>query len=236
MPVKDQLKILDRKIKQNRANCDLYRNTAEISTLSSSELDKYEYLTVKDLKYKSDPIQKAKSEYSPLGQVFSKGLDSTERQEGLLKRLKNIEDKTDNQLDLIKSQGDRKLERLKGVDRFYDGTNREIIKLEDRAIKETIDNMINTDKVFDVKISGKPFNIHKYSNLAYFGNLLFNGTMSLKEAKEQQEKISGIINELEKKIDPNKSARPLGKDNTDNLKDLIKNGNGILKTRADIKD
>ena len=185
-------------IKLDKADYDLYRHNAEISALSSGDLDKYEYLTGKDLQYKLDPLQKAKLEYSPLGQVFNKGLDSSERQEGLSKRLKNIEDKTHNQLDLIKSQEDRKLERLKGVDRFYDGTNRDIIKLESRAIKEAIDNMINTDKVFDVKISGKPFNINKNSNLAYLGNSLFNGTISLKEAKEQQEKISCIINELEK--------------------------------------
>ena len=51
--------------------------------------------------YKPDVVQKAKFEYSPMGQVFNKGLDTSEKQEGLLKRLKNIEDKTDNQLDLI---------------------------------------------------------------------------------------------------------------------------------------
>ena len=49
MTVKDQLKILDRKINQNRADYDLYRNAADISALSSSELEKYEYLTGKDL-------------------------------------------------------------------------------------------------------------------------------------------------------------------------------------------
>ena len=48
--------------------------------------------------YKPDVAQKAKSEYSPLGQVFNKGLEKDEKQVGLLKRLKNIEDKTDNQL------------------------------------------------------------------------------------------------------------------------------------------
>ena len=37
-------------------------------------------------------------ENSPLGQVFNKGLDASEKQVRLLKRLKNIEDKTDNQL------------------------------------------------------------------------------------------------------------------------------------------
>ena len=104
MTVKNELKILDRKIKQNKAGYDLYRQNAEISALSSGDLDKYEYLTGKDLKYKPDPIQKAKFEYSPLSQVINKGLDSSEKQEGLLKRLKNMEHKTDNlSIDTINS-------------------------------------------------------------------------------------------------------------------------------------
>ena len=48
--------------------------------------------------YKPDVVQKAKFKYSPLGQVFNKGLKTDEKQVGLLKRLKNIEDKTDKQL------------------------------------------------------------------------------------------------------------------------------------------
>ena len=72
MTVKDQLKILDRKIKQNIAGYDLYRQNAEISALSSGDLDKYEYLTGKDFQYKPDPIQKAKFKYSPLRQVLIK--------------------------------------------------------------------------------------------------------------------------------------------------------------------
>ena len=72
MTVKDQLKILDRKIRQNKADYDFYRQNAEISALRSGELDKYEYLTGKDLEYKPSPLLKAKFEYSPLGQVFNK--------------------------------------------------------------------------------------------------------------------------------------------------------------------
>ena len=60
-----------------------------------------------DLGYKPDVIQKAKFECSPLGQVFNKGLDEGEEKEGLLKRLKNIEDQSkvteenrDNQLSI----------------------------------------------------------------------------------------------------------------------------------------
>ena len=43
----DQIKILDRKIKQNEAQHDLDKKAAKISALSSGNLDKYEYLTVK---------------------------------------------------------------------------------------------------------------------------------------------------------------------------------------------
>ena len=80
MIVKDQLKIFDRRIKQNRADYDLFRQNAEISSLSSSDLDKYEYLTGKDLEYKPDPSQKAKFECSPLGQVSNKGLTTDKNQ------------------------------------------------------------------------------------------------------------------------------------------------------------
>ena len=40
MTVTDQIKILDRKIKQNEAKYDLDRKTTKISALSSGNLDK----------------------------------------------------------------------------------------------------------------------------------------------------------------------------------------------------
>ena len=40
MIVADQIKILDRKIKQNEAQYDLDRKAANISSMSSSDLDK----------------------------------------------------------------------------------------------------------------------------------------------------------------------------------------------------
>ena len=41
MTVTDQIKILDRKIKQKEAQHDLDRKAAKISALSSNNLDKY---------------------------------------------------------------------------------------------------------------------------------------------------------------------------------------------------
>ena len=93
MTVTDQIKILDRKIKQNKSQYDFDREAAKISALYSDNLDKYELLTGKDLGLKPSSVEQAKFEYSPLGKVFNKGLSEVDKKEGILKRLRNIEDK-----------------------------------------------------------------------------------------------------------------------------------------------
>ena len=61
-------------------------------------------MTGEDLGYKSDVVQKAKFEYSPLGKVFNRGLDESDKREGLLKRLKNIEGRNEQQLEAIEDE------------------------------------------------------------------------------------------------------------------------------------
>ena len=112
MTINEQIKILNNKIRSNQAQYDLDRQNAKISALSRGKLDKYEYLAGEDLGYKPDVVQKAKFEYSPLGQVFNNGLNTNEKQEGLLKRLNNIDDKTDKQLKTIKDQEDKQLDLI----------------------------------------------------------------------------------------------------------------------------
>ena len=95
MILNKQCKILDDKIKANKAQYDLDRKTTKISVLSYGELEKYEYLTREALGYEQGLIQKAKFEYFPLVKVFNKRLDENDKKEGLLKRLENIEDKSE---------------------------------------------------------------------------------------------------------------------------------------------
>ena len=97
----DQIKILDNKIKANKAQYMLDRKNAEISAKSGGELDKYKYLTGEDLGYKPDALAQVKFEYSPLGKVFTAGLDKFDKTEGLLKTLKNVENKSGNQLTVL---------------------------------------------------------------------------------------------------------------------------------------
>ena len=91
---KDQIKILDDKIRANDVQYDLDRMNAEISAYSSGDLPKYEYLTKKGLGYKPDAVEKVKFEYLPIGKVFTDGLSKEDKSKkvGLFKRLKNIED------------------------------------------------------------------------------------------------------------------------------------------------
>ena len=94
MTRKEQIEILDDKIKANHVQYDLDRINAEISPYSSSDLPKYQYLTKKDLGYKPDAVEKVKFEYSPIGKIFTDGLAKEDKPKkvGLFKRLKNIED------------------------------------------------------------------------------------------------------------------------------------------------
>ena len=62
MTVKDQIKIVDRKIKQNESQYDLDGEAVKISALSSNILGKYELLTSQDLDLKPRTIEQAKFE------------------------------------------------------------------------------------------------------------------------------------------------------------------------------
>ena len=95
MTRKEQNKILDAKIESNVNQYKVDRLNAEISAFSNGDLNKYEFLTRKDLKYKPNALDKAKFEFSPLGKAFSMGLDKTSQgyqEEGVIKLLKDIRD------------------------------------------------------------------------------------------------------------------------------------------------
>ena len=174
MTRKEQVKILDDKIEANNAQYNLNRMNAEISAYSSGDLPKYKYLTKKDLGYKPDAFEQAKFEYSPLGKVFTDGLDKSDRNEGLLKRLKNIEDKSNNQLLIIKNISKPAIkgnvsDEYKAIQNYkQELIDKNILHLD--GVKK-FDNIVNKWKqtkdkgiVFkniDEKVNTRKFNIYK---------------------------------------------------------------------------
>ena len=71
-------------------------------------------MTGEDLGLKPSSVEQAKFEYSPLGKIFNKGLDKEDKEEGLLKKLKNIEDKNEQLLKTTKN----KTENIKEITYF----------------------------------------------------------------------------------------------------------------------
>ena len=98
MTVTDQIKIIDNKIKSNQAQYDLDILAAKISTYSSGDLRKYEYLTGEDLGYKTNVIEQAKFDFSPLGNIFNKGLNEKDKKQEPFKRLENVKDNNEELL------------------------------------------------------------------------------------------------------------------------------------------
>ena len=82
MTLTDEFKSFNEKIKANQAQYVLDREAVKISALSSKELDKYEYLTGEDLRYKPGVVEQVKFEYYPLGIVFNKRLEKEDKKEG----------------------------------------------------------------------------------------------------------------------------------------------------------
>ena len=190
MTVIDQIKILNRKIKQNEAQYDLDREAAKISALSSKNLDKYEYLTGEDLGLKPSTVEKAKFEYSPLGKIFNKGLSEEDKKEGLLKKLKNIEDKNE-QLLKIKN----KTENIKEVTDFVE----ESFSLEAKALTEEIRTIQKDVDYRKLIIRGGNNFTYDFSNYKTFNELfrdLYYKKKTINDAEMKQNEINSIVGAL----------------------------------------
>ena len=67
-------------------------------------------MTGEDLAYRPSVLEQTKFDYSLVGRVFNMRLDDkTDHKERLLKRLKNIEDKNEDQLKEIKDEKAKKI-------------------------------------------------------------------------------------------------------------------------------
>ena len=179
MTCKEQVKILDDKIKANERQYDLEGMNAEISAYSSGDFPKYEYLTKKDLGYKPDAVEK----------VFTDGLAKEDKSKkvGLFKRLKNIEDNlvevddNDNKVGIFRIIKDIKDRGIKINN--DDEAVREIRK----RIKELIDD--------GVKVNN--FNEMKEEIMKHRKNLKVQGN----NVGVDEDKINDLINKISDKKD-----------------------------------
>ena len=183
---------------QNEAQYDLDRKAAKISALSSNNLDKYEYLTGEDLGLKPSTLEQCKFEYSPLGKVFTKGLEKEEdKKEGLFKRPKNIENKNKEQLKAIEDHGKKQLDAdsksLKSVS-YFSQLSTKAKELFEKIKKEK--NDIDPQKCVFVKTDGSIFNFNKFKNSIDLSWNIYRDKNLLKDGQSKQYDIKILLNKL----------------------------------------
>ena len=186
------VKILNDKIKANKAQYDLDRETAKISALSSGELEKYEYLTGEYLGYKPDVIQKAKFEYSPLGKVFNKGLDESDKKKRYSERFKNIEDKSEEQL--IENKENKQL-HIKPVTYILDKELSE----EAKNMLTKLDNKektINYKKLSFRRDKNLKIDFRDYRSLKELFKEIYYRKISIDRAEDKQKEYSILLDAL----------------------------------------
>ena len=97
-------------IRDEKLHYNISRKAAKISALSSGKIDKYEYLTGKEIlpSNQQQIIEQAKFTYSPLGKAFEKQIKTIEDQgKKQVKALENL--KLQGQTKVIKDKANNKL-------------------------------------------------------------------------------------------------------------------------------
>ena len=214
MTVTGQIKILNRKIKQNKAQYNLDRKAAKISALSFNNSDIYEYLTGEDLGLKPSTVEQAKFEYSPQRKIFNKGLSKDDKK-GLFKRLENIKGKNEEQLKAIEDQGKKQLEEIKNIKtdsksfkmicRFIT-INKKSRELINKIIE--IETQLKTEKLVCTKTDGiTQYDFRNFILPFKFTFKIYRRNLTLQEAKDNEQKLSILRNKLNNYYNPRKQEK-----------------------------
>ena len=169
----DQIKILGTKNIQNKAQYNLDWKVVKIYAYSSNDLNKYEYLAGEDLALQPSTVEEARFEYSPLGKIFNKGLKEEDKKEGLLKRLRNIEDKNEDKL------------KAKEVTYFVE----ELLSLEGKVLIEEIKITQKDVDYRKLKVTGGNKITYDFSDYELFKELfrcLYYKNMTIDETEKNK--------------------------------------------------
>ena len=186
---------------QNETQYDLDRKAAKISALSSNNLDKYEYLTGEDLSLKPNTIEQARFEYSPLGEIFNKVLDKDDKKEGLFKRLENITNKNEEQLQAIKAQGEEQFKKLKNIEesktlKVINGLAKKMIKQIKYYLTLKKNDELDTAELFCTKTDETKYDFDRFSSPFKFVAKIYIYEITLEEAMDNKKKLENLISKL----------------------------------------
>ena len=188
------------RLEMKKLQYDINREAAEISVLSSGKIDKYEYLTGKEILTSNQQqiVVQAKFTYSHLGKAFEK------------------------QIKAIKDQGERQVEALNGLkpekqiksieEIFSEGYESVEIKNELNEIKEY--EKVNRNNMVYYS-SKEPFDFRIFKTIRSFGDDIYSSKIKINEAdREQADLVEYILNF-------NNKARPKYKDDKRDKRNVL---------------
>ena len=183
---------IEDQIKDEKLQYDINREAAKISALSSGKLDKYEYLTGKEVlpSNQQQIIQQAKFTYSPIGKALEKQV-KTIKDQGK-EQVKAIQD--NKQLVAI-NKDDYKDKLLLSKEReiFKDIFNKRLNKIEEMNNKIDYDDLdyviLSKDMEYNFSIEKDPISLL---------NDIKEGKITLKEAKDTQRNYKYYLNIIRK--------------------------------------
>ena len=208
---------IEDQIKDEKLQYDINREAAKISALSSSKLDKYEYLTGEEIlpSNQQQIIQQAKFNHSPLGKAFGK-------------QTKTIEDQGEKQVVALESlkDSDKKLTPIKDFIPI-ENLNPEIIN-EMKRIEEIEKNVDRNKMVY--KGTNETYDFRNFKTIRAFDNEIRNNIISLDTVNLEQASLLSYINDFIRKTKPrNPEKRKLRSDVLDSVSSLVKGREVLLK-------
>ena len=198
---------IEDQIKDEKLQYDINREAAKISALSSSKLDKHEYLTGEEIlpSNQQQIIQQAKFNYSPLGKALEK-------------QRKTIKYQGEKQVVALKNS-DKKLPSIKDflpTEKF----NLEIINEIKRM--EEIEKNVDRDKMF-YEGTSRNYDFRGFKAIRAYGNDIRNNVTSLKEANLEQANLMAHIQNFVKNTKPqDPKQKKLKSDVSDSVRVLVK--------------
>ena len=171
--------IIDDRIRDEKLQYDINREAAKISALSSGKIDKYEYLTGKEIlpSNQQQIIEQAKFTHSPLGKAFEEEIKTIEYQgQKQVKALKGLESKSKS-IEGIFPEGHESVEIKNKVD-----------KIKECERKVNRNNMIYYS-------SKEPFDFNAFKTIRSFGENIYSGKITINQAdQEQADLLEYILN------------------------------------------
>ena len=182
---------IEDQIRDGKLQCDINGEAAKISALSSGKIDKYEYLTGKEMltSGQQEIIEQAKFIYSPLGKAFEKQTKTIEDQG------KKIEAIQDIKKQLANEDYKNKLLPSKKKDIFKNIYNKRLQKIEELNKKIDYDNL-----KYIVKSTGEEFDFDKSKDPLKFLSDIKTDKISLEETKNLQDDYEEYLKRCENEI------------------------------------